>query len=105
MRLARVKGKLTLSRRLPELPTGALLICEALDANAVKQLDNDVPRQAAMPESLIVLDELGAGEGALIAVSEGREASMPWWPAHAPVDAYCVGLIDNVNVKSELMSD
>lgn len=105
MRLARVKGKLTLSQRLAELPQGALLICEALDAGAVGQLPLDAPRRAPMPESLIVLDELGAGEGALIALSEGREASMPWWPEHRPVDAYCVAILDDVNIRPELLSD
>lgn len=105
MRLARVKGKMTLNRRLDELPRGALLICEALDANAAKALPDDVPRQSPMPESLIVLDELGAGEGALIALSEGREASMPWWPEHRPVDAYCVAILDDVNIRPELLSD
>ncbi len=105
MRLARVKGTLTLSRRLDELPRGALLLCEALDAGGVKQIDREIQRRTPMGESLVVLDELGAGEGALIAISEGREASMPWWPEHRPVDACCVAILDRVNVKPELMSD
>jgi ethanolamine utilization protein EutN len=58
-----------------------------------------------MEQSLVVLDELGAGAGALIAVSEGREASMPWWPEHRPVDAYCVAILDEVTVHADLVGE
>lgn len=99
MRLGRVMGKVTLNRRLAELPTGALLLVEALDNGALAKPDGFVPRARPLDQSIVVLDELGAGRGDLIAVSEGREASMPWWPSHAPVDAYNVAIIDQVNVN------
>jgi microcompartment protein CcmK/EutM len=103
MRLARVVGKLTLNRKLPEFPVGRLVLVEPLDVEGVANLDGP-SRQSPGDSALVVFDELGAGEGGVIAISEGREASMPWWPTHAPVDAYCVALIDNVNVKREYMS-
>ena len=103
MRLARVMGHVVLHRRLPELPTGALLLCEALDTRCVQRIDRDERRAKPMDESMVVLDELGAGAGSVIAVADGREASMPWWPEHRPVDSYCVAIIDTVNVKPELM--
>ena len=104
MRLARVMGHVTLHRRLDELPTGALLLCETLDAQAVQHIATGQRRAEPMSESLVVLDELGAGVGCVVAVADGREASMPWWPEHRPVDSYCVAIIDTVNVKPELMS-
>jgi microcompartment protein CcmK/EutM len=103
MRLARVVGKVTLSRRLAELPAGSLLLVEPLDVDGVANLEGP-SRQTPTDSALVVYDELGAGEDSVIAISEGREASMPWWPAHVPLDAYCVAMIDNVNVKREFMS-
>jgi len=103
MRLARVMGNVTLHRRLPEFPVGRLLLVEPLDVDGVANLEGP-SRKSSSGSALVVYDELGAGVGGVVAISEGREASMPWWPEHAPVDAYCVALIDNVNVKRELMS-
>jgi len=103
MRLARVMGKVTLNRKLPELPVGRLLLVQPLDAAGAVDLAGP-GRRESRGSALVVYDELGAGEGGVVAISEGREASMPWWPAHAPVDAYCVALIDNVNLKPELLS-
>ena len=105
MRLARVMGKVVLNRRLPEFPVGTLLLCEALDTEGLKRPDEYVPRAEPMGEALVVLDEQGAGEGCLVAVSEGREASMPWWPEHKPVDAYCVAIIDSVDLDERYMTE
>ncbi len=99
MRIARVLGKLTLGERLEEFPVGSLLLCEALDREALKQADRWVPRQRPMPESLVVFDQLGAGEGDLVGVSEGREAAMPFSPERVPLDAYCAAILDTVRYE------
>ena len=39
-------------------------------------------------KSLVAIDELGAAVGQMVAFTEGREASNPFWPDSAPVDAY-----------------
>ncbi|WP_231749851.1 EutN/CcmL family microcompartment protein [Tautonia plasticadhaerens] len=49
-------------------------------------------------EELVVFDELGAGPGAIIGISEGREAANPFGKAKTPVDAYCACLLDQLNV-------
>ncbi len=104
MRLARVLGTVTLARRLEDFPAGRLLICEALDAGGVQQSDRFVPRRKPMAESLVVYDEVGAGRDDVIAVSEGREAAIPWHPELHPVDAYCVAIIDSIEVDQDLMA-
>lgn len=104
MRLARIIGQVTLHRQLEELPIGSLLICEPLDPSGVRNLDRDQRRNTPTDQSLVAFDELGAGEDCIVAVAEGREASMPWWPEHKPVDAYCVAILDQLNVNHELMS-
>ena len=98
MRLARVIGTVTLNRRLPELRPGRYVIAEAFDGQALVGLRGGAGRAKPMPESLVVFDELGAGVGQVIAVSEGREAAMPFWPDHVPLDAYNAAIIDEVNL-------
>jgi len=98
MRIARVIGTVTLSSRLPELKSGRLLLVDALDRPALRGLKDGVPRATPMPESLVVYDELGAGEGELIALSEGREACMPFHPQRVPIDAYNAAIIDSVDM-------
>lgn len=96
MRICRVLGHVTLSRKLPELAAGQLLIAEALDADAMAKLPAKTNRKAPMPESLVVIDQLGAGLEQLIAVSEGAEATMPFRPQSVPVDAYASAILDAI---------
>jgi ethanolamine utilization protein EutN len=45
-----------------------------------------------------VFDELGAGRGAIIGISEGGEAANAFWGNKVPIDAYCACLLDRINV-------
>ena len=49
-------------------------------------------------DPLVIWDELGAGEGDLVAISEGGEAAQPFRPELKPVDAYCAAILDNVHL-------
>ncbi len=98
MRLAKVIGTLTISRKLADLQPGRYLIAEALDGRSARGLAGRVGREKPMPESLVVFDQLGAGVGQVIAVSEGREACMPFWPDKVPVDAYNAAILDSVDM-------
>ena len=46
-----------------------------------------------------MLDELGAGIGSRIAISEGREAAMPFHPEIKPVDAYNAAILDRLEYE------
>ena len=94
MRIARILGTVTLNRSDPHLRSGRLLLAEAFDAAALAAWPRPVQRAAPMPESLVLFDELGAGVGQIVACSEGREASMPFWPKRVPIDAYCAAILD-----------
>jgi ethanolamine utilization protein EutN len=48
--------------------------------------------------AIVVYDQLGAGVGQHIAISEGREAACPF-PKPTPVDAYCAALVDEIFYK------
>ncbi len=92
MRIAEVKGRVTLSRFHPSLRGGRFLVARPLPYSAL------VEGSTARSEELIVYDNLGAGEGALIGVSEGREAANPFGKNKTPVDAFCACLIDQISL-------
>jgi len=95
MRIAEVVGTVTLSRWHP-LVGGARWVIgipyslEALQRNA-----------AADGEYLVIYDELGAGHGQRIGVSEGIEAAAPFHPEKKPIDAYCAAIIDQIGIAAQ----
>ena len=93
MRIAEVIGTVTLSRCHPAIAGHRWIIGVPFSLKALK---NDT---AADGEDLVILDELGAGNGQQIGVSEGAEAAMPFYPNKKPVDAYCACLLDTISVK------
>ncbi len=93
MRIAEVIGRVTLSRSLASLRGGRFLIALPLPLDALTQA------APARSEDLVVFDNLGAGEGSIIGVSEGREAANPFGKNKTPVDAYCACLIDELAIE------
>jgi ethanolamine utilization protein EutN len=92
MKIAQVLGKVTLNRQHPSLVAGPLRLAAPLS------FDELVKQTEPQAETIVVWDDLGAGEGSLIAVSEGAEAAQPFRPALKPVDAYCAAILDNVHL-------
>ena len=50
-------------------------------------------------EDFVMYDDLGAGLGSRIAMSEGGEAAQPFLPADKPVDAYNAAILDQINIR------
>ena len=95
MRIARVIGKLILNRRMSDLVPGRLLIVRPLDREQL----------AGAPtgdETVIVFDELSARDGDLIGLTEGREATAPFWPKKVPYDSYNAAILDEVDFRPVL---
>ena len=92
MRIGEVIGRVTCSRVHPSLRNPRLLLVLPLPREAITE---GSPRRG---EELVVFDELGASPGAIIGISEGREAANPFGKARTPVDAYCACLLDQLNV-------
>jgi ethanolamine utilization protein EutN len=92
MRIARVFGTVTLNRVHPTFAGARLRLATPLT------LANLRGQTAEADEELVVWDELGAGDGALIALSEGAEAAQPFRPAEKPVDAYAAAIIDQLDL-------
>jgi microcompartment protein CcmK/EutM len=93
MRIGKVIGTVTLSRRLNELAGGRFLVIAPESAEAIR--DGTPPTS----ESIVAYDEISAGRGSRVAFTEGREAAMPFHPAPAPVDAYCAAILDDVQME------
>jgi microcompartment protein CcmK/EutM len=97
MRLGKVIGKVTLSRCHPSYTGTKLRLVIPL---ALEDLPDASDPQA---DALVVWDEIGTGEGSLIAISEGPEASQPFRPEIKPIDAYASALIDELRLDQGLM--
>ncbi len=94
MRIAEVIGTVTLSREHPSLTAARWLIAVPCSLKALNDSRGD-------GEDLVVYDNLGAGSGTLIGISEGAEAAAPFHPKKVPVDAYCGCILDRVVVNNE----
>jgi ethanolamine utilization protein EutN len=93
MRIGRIIGTVTLNRSHPSLRGATYKLAVPL---SLSDLAGDGHGNA---EPLVVYDELGAGEGCLIAISEGGEAAQPFLPQEKPVDAYNAAILDQIDVN------
>ncbi len=99
MRIAEVVGTVTLNRVHPSLAGSRFKLVVPLSLA-------DLAGEGDQPaEDFAVFDELGAGVGSLIAVSEGREAAMPFYPDVKPIDAYNAAILDRVEIDARIMKD
>lgn len=96
MRIARVVGNLTLNVRVPELPSARYLLVRPYnrDSLAGKNQGNE--------ETLVMYDDLGAREGDLVGLVEGREATAPFHPKKVPYDCYNAAILDEVDFRPQL---
>lgn len=93
MRIANVIGRVTLSVRHHSLRGERLLLVLPWSAKTgTTGKDQDY--------SIVAYDELGAGPGDLVAVSESTEASRPF-DRPTPCDAYVGAIIDTVFFQAQ----
>lgn len=93
MRIAQVIGSVTLNRALPSFQGARLRLVVPLS------LDELAAKSRGVGDEVVAWDELGAGIGSLIGLSEGPEASQPFRPEIKPVDAYAAALLDQVEIQ------
>ena len=96
MRIGRVVGRVWLNSSYETLVGGRFLIVAVQDRFSLA----GAARKTT--EYLVCYDHLGAGEGEIIAISESREACMPFYPEkRVPLDAYCSAILDQVVVEKQ----
>ena len=93
MRIMECIGRVTLSQWEPSLTGASWKLAVPLMQSGLKG-DTD-----GRTEPIVVYDELGAGIGSLMAVTESADASTPFHPNSKPIDAYCAALLDMVSVE------
>ena len=87
MQVARVIGDVVATRKDPALAALKLLILQPLG-----------PDGEPLGRTLVAADAVGAGVGEIVFFVRGREASFPFHPAEAPVDAGIVGIVDHWDI-------
>jgi ethanolamine utilization protein EutN len=93
MRIADVVGTITLNRAHPSLRGASFKLVTPLS------WDNLAGHWDERLEEIVAFDELGAGIGSRIAISEGREAAMPFYPQTKPIDAYNAAILDTLDYE------
>jgi ethanolamine utilization protein EutN len=93
MRIADIIGTITLNRQHPSLTGKQFKLATPLS------WDNLAGRFEERLDDIVVLDELGAGVGSRIGVSEGREAAVPFHPVNIPLDAYNAAILDTLDYE------
>ena len=96
MRIARVIGKVTLNRQTDELRPGSYLVVRPCNRGTL------AGGNAGNDETLVLYDCLSAGEGDLVGLVEGREATAPFYPDKVPYDAYNACILDRLNFQPVL---
>jgi ethanolamine utilization protein EutN len=97
MRIGRVVGRVTLNRAYETLVGGRFVVVEVQDRFSL------AGKARKTNESVVVYDNLGAHDGDLIAFTESREATMPFYPEkRVPLDAYNAAILDHAQVTHEV---
>jgi microcompartment protein CcmK/EutM len=84
VQLARVIGDVVVTRKDDNLMGLKLLVLQPL-----------TPDRQPAGRALVAVDAVGAGVGEEVFFVRGKEASFPFYPLEAPVDAGIVGIVDH----------
>ena len=87
-----MRGKVVLNMIDPALVGTRFLVIEPITSENLAQ-----GTVTGGGKQLIVADHLAPGEGEIIGFVEGREASNPYYPGRAAVDAYCSMIVDTID--------
>ena len=88
MQLARVIGDVIATRKDENLTGITLLVVQPM-----------TPEREAAGRPIVAADATGAGVGEDVFFVRGKEASFPFYPVEAPVDASIVGIVDHWDVE------
>jgi microcompartment protein CcmK/EutM len=97
MRIAQVIGRVTASLYDPSFQGARWLICSPVDTVHLADACQRRPPLSSQP-SIVVYDDLGAGEGDIVGVVEGAEATAPF-DRDIPIDAVTVAIFDALHYR------
>jgi carbon dioxide concentrating mechanism protein CcmL len=100
MRVAQVIGRVTLSVQDPSFKGGRWLMVNPLDAGQFNDACRKAPALSSQ-SSLVAFDNMGAGDGDIVGIVEGAEATAPFdFPI--PIDAITVAIFDSLSYEPPL---
>ena len=88
MQLAKVVGDVVATRKDESLVGMKLLVVQPL-----------TPQREPAGRTLVAVDAVGAGVGEEVFFVRGKEASFPFYPLEAPIDAGIVGIVDRWDIE------
>jgi microcompartment protein CcmK/EutM len=88
VQLGLVIGSVVATRKDANLAGVTLLVVQPL-----------TPERQPSGRPIVAADSVGAGVGEEVFFVRGKEASFPFYPVEAPVDASVVGIVDHWNVE------
>lgn len=97
MRIAKVVGTVTMNSPHPSMVGARLRLIVPL---SLAELRDGVAPQA---DEIVAWDDLGAGIGSLVAISEGAEAAQPFRPNYKPIDVYISAILDHLDIDQNLL--
>jgi ethanolamine utilization protein EutN len=92
MRIAEIIGRVTLSKCHPSLIGASWRLAVALNHDGLQG------KASGRGEPFVIYDEMGSSEGHQVGVSEGAEATAPFYPDQKPVDGYVAAILDQVEL-------
>ncbi len=98
MRFGLTLGTVTLVEPHPTVRGGVFRVVVPLSsADLARGVD---PANPPGTEALVAWDDLGSGDGQLVAFSEGGEAAQPFRPHDKPIDAFVAAIIDRLDLPA-----
>ncbi len=98
MRIAQVIGRVTLNVQDPSFKGGRWLMCSPVATEHFNTACHTAP-PVSKESSLVAYDNLGAGEGDIVGIVEGAEATAPF-DYDIPIDAITVAIFDSLSYQA-----
>jgi len=95
MFIARVRGNVVTTQKVPKMTGKKLLIIEPL------KVDEGGGPMSPTGRCLVAVDSIGAGTEDIVLVTQGSSARMTDFTSDAPVDAVVIGIIDTVSTMGK----
>ena len=95
MRIGHVIGKVTMNIQEEAFRGGRWLVINPVDTNQLNSCIGKQPDLTKQP-SLVIYDNIGAGEGDIVGFVEGAEATAPF-DGPTPIDAISLAIFDTLN--------
>jgi len=98
MRIGHVIGKINVHTDEPSLVGARWLLVNPVDTHQLNNCINQAPELTTQP-TLVIYDNMGAGQGDIIGFVEGAEATAPF-DDPIPIDAISLAIFDTLSYTS-----